>query len=161
MSWVGDALVELRSCVGDALVEKGGGEVCWLGILPGLDVPLEFCSGECGSETCGMAWVRLSQTYPSTTFPDQDVAAGNCRKPIAHTIEVGVARCLPVMDTDGSFPAPEDFLDVTLSLTDDIEALRYAIACCFGSTRHTLGAWTPFGPDGGCVGGTWTVTVTS
>lgn len=157
MTWIGDRLVALEACVGEALVDRGSGDVCWLGVLPGSEVALDFCT-ECDRDRCGMAWVRLTQAYPSTVFPDQDVEFRNCRTRLAYVVEVGVARCLP-LTVDNSPPEAADMLTTTLSVTDDMLALRYAVQCCFGDSVHVLGAWQPFGPDGGCVGGTWTVQV--
>jgi hypothetical protein len=105
-----------------------------------------------------MGFVRLDGMYTSSGFPLPDENP-TCRGPLAYSVEVGALRCLPVADEDGALPDEGALLDSALALTDDALALRQAIDCCFGGTLHAMGEWSAVGPQGGCVGGSWSVIV--
>jgi hypothetical protein len=106
-----------------------------------------------------MVYARLARIFPFTTFPLESDEA-TCATPLAYEIAVGAVRCIPVYE-DGSPLDPGDSLDASLALIQDAMAMRKAIECCFGGDDIDiqLSAWEPQGPDGGCVGGEWTVVV--
>jgi hypothetical protein len=146
----------LTDCVCDLLASKGGGPPCWCGFWPGTDVPWVGCGGECGKRACGMGYVTVNAVYPSSSFPTPDTGL-TCTAPLAATLTVGALRCLPVGDGDG-MPSDSEMLEVGLTVIADMAALREAIRCCLDDD-YVLGAYTSLGPDGGCVGGQWTLTV--
>jgi hypothetical protein len=148
--------LDLAACVCTALVERGAGEPCWCGIAPGSEASWVGCT-DCGSGNCGSAWVRLDSAFPYTTFPDSEPGL-TCTASLGYTIEVGVVRCMPLND-DGSALDTATSLDVALASAADMMALRHAVECCFGDTLHSLVGWSPLGPQGGCVGGFWTLQV--
>lgn len=156
-TWIGNRLVELSACVCEALYERGAGQPCWCGVMPGSEASWVGCT-DCGDDRCGTAWVRLDAVAPYTTFPEPEVGL-TCAASLAYTIEVGVVRCIPIPD-DGSALDSAASLDVALAVAADMQALHYAIKCCFGSgVLHAVESWTPVGPEGGCVGGFWTIQV--
>lgn len=151
-------LALLAECVCAELVATGGGPTCWCGVWPTGQVPLEFCQG-CDSGGCGMAWVSLAQVFPYSTYPvGIGAESAVCASPIAAQVFVGVVRCMPVADERGNLPPPEAFADVNDTVVADMLALRTAISCC-GIEDIRLGQWDPIGPQGGCVGGRWTIFV--
>jgi hypothetical protein len=150
-------LSDLHACVCEAVATDGQGPVCWCGIWPGETVSWDFCGAECSSDACGMAWVRAGIAAPFDTFPVA-VLDPNCDKPLFYEIEVGILRCLPVMDEDGSLPSPEAITEAALGLAIDQMALHRAIRCC-ELTSKVVANWRPVGPQGGCVGGFWTLYV--
>ena len=158
LPWISTKMLELNRCVCDALTNRGAGPVCWCGVAPGASVAWDFCTG-CDNGKCGMGWVRLASTYPSSTFP-QPADDATCKSPLAFSIEVGALRCMAGMGEDGEPPSEGDMLGTSLDLNADMLALHYAVECCFGSDMHALEPYQPVGPQGGCVGGLWVVTVT-
>jgi hypothetical protein len=150
-------MLEAASCLCQQISAAGLPEPCFCGVLAGATVVLDYC-GDCGGGRCGQAWVRLSESYGSTTFPDPAVNP-TCAAPLAAVLEFGIARCAPVGDDQGNPPSLGDQLDTARLVTADMQAIRRAIACCMGHREHVLGSYTPLGPVGGCVGGTWPVTV--
>lgn len=144
-------LLDLVTCVCNELQTTGAGPTCWCGVYPGTMVSYEFC-GECQNGACGMGWVRPSGIFPYATFPVPSLESG-CINPLAWTVEVGAVRCLPT-PSDGALPSPDELLDVTTSQMADAFALYRALRCC--GIEVAAQAWTPVGPDGGCVGGQWT-----
>ena len=154
-TWIGQRLIDLSACLADELTQP----TCWHGVWPGEEVPMDFCAGECDDDRCGMAYVRMSQMFPSTEFPVADAAA-QCTSPLAYEIMVGVTRCAPVAQVDGSLPDPEEFAASALLQAEDQAAMVRAIRCCMSSDMlHVVGLWLPIGPLGGCVGGQMTVMV--
>lgn len=151
-----DFLADLIACVCSNVTEHGQGETCWCGLYPGEAVSWEFC-GECSTGKCGMAWVRPATANPYSTFPLLALDP-NCVKPLAYEIEIGILRCLPVAENDGTLPTPEVYAEATYGLMMDQMALHRAIRCC-EFKDVTLGPWRPVGPQGGCVGGFWTIWV--
>lgn len=117
-----------------------------------------------GDECCaGLAWVRVASFYPSANFPDQDTAVSKCgTSRWAAVLEMGAVRCSPIPDKS-SIPDCDEWTAVTRAILADGAAMRRALRCCFAtattSRQHVPGAWQPLAVEGGCVGGTMTVTV--
>jgi hypothetical protein len=151
-------LSELRDCLSASIALHGGPEPCECAIIPGTHVATEYC-GACSGDRCGMAWVRLNSVFPSTVFPTQDVSATGCTPMLAFEVELGVVRCAPIGDDYGNPPKAEEWEAAAQLQVLDMMAMREAVECCFGAFETMLGAFTPIGPTGGCVGGSWAVAV--
>lgn len=119
-------------------------------------------------ECCaGLAWVRVARVYPSwNNFPDEDndwLPTG----PLAYAVvlEMGTAFCMPWSDSGDSFenmdpPSTQDWSTAFTTLMQHQTLMRRAAACCFAPTqRRAVGGWNPLSVEGGCTGGTLTVTV--
>lgn len=161
--WIADRLIELAACVCRLLAEDGNGAPCWCGVTLGASATWDGC-GECADGGCGMGWVRLVGAVPYSTFPVEEqefLAATKCGTYTAYAIEVGALRCMP-QNEDGQPLDTGTTLDLAVNQTRDMMALRSAILCCTGWDPEwpvLLGAWEPLGPDGGCVGGSWTLSL--
>lgn len=139
-------------CAAIAKIEaEGGPAVCMCTILPGEAVPMDYCgNGDCG----GMAWVRLQSL---TQDESASFTPASCFLPLVATIEVGVLRSV---EFDGqTLPSGEDQLRMALRQLDDMEAVQKALECCTADHKFRVGAYNPVGPQGGCFGGTWTVSM--
>ena len=148
-------LAELLECVCTNLEEHGSGPVCWCGVYPGNAVSFESCD-ECSNGSCGSAYVNPGTTWSYQTFPSPAFDAA-CTLPLAYTIDVGIQRCFPTMEEDGTLPPAGVITETALNVMQDQWALHKAIRCCeFEQGKIVLGSWTPIGPQGGCVGGFWT-----
>lgn len=152
-AWPGvQALIE---CLCTEMVNSGLGPLCLCSPLPGSQIALDY-----GAE--GMAWVRVAGAWPSANFPNPDPGGrGACTSPLAIQLEVGAARCAPSLGDDGELPTLSEQFEVTRLQLADMAAMRRAILCCdlANNGRVALGAYTPAGPQGGVVWGTWTVWV--
>ena len=119
-------------------------------------------------ECCaGLAWVRVADVYPSwDSFPAPDNTWLPCG-PLAYAVvlEMGTAFCMPWSDSEDGFenidpPSTGDWQSAFTTLMTHQNLLRKAAACCFAPTqRRAVGGWTPLSVEGGCTGGTLTVTV--
>src|SRR6478736_189741 len=116
-------LTAMRDCLCCRL-EESGRAVCACFITPGAVAVWDFIGGD-------QAWVRLVNSYPSTSFPAPDSFA-KCGTAMAWTVEVGVARCAPTPDAQGHPPTPETQEYVAEVQNADMELMREAIACCVG-----------------------------
>jgi hypothetical protein len=116
-------------------------------------------SGDCGDDVCGMAWVRLVAVYPSTVIGVPSEEPGNCSKAIGMDVEIGILRCVSVSDDQGNPPDPTDLQANAALQVADAMALRKAAACCAPEKDFILGGYTPVGPAGGLVGGTWAMSL--
>ena len=151
------AMMELLGCLCDELESTLGGPVCWCGLWHGDPVPWDYCDG-CEGGKCGMAYARVVGAFPYDSFPTPAIDQ-YCRKPLGYAIEVGVLRCFPIMDEDGSLPTPGVISDAVLIDYDDIEAMRRALLCCAsGGVEIWLGEYVAVN-EGGCAGGTWTAAI--
>jgi hypothetical protein len=135
--------------------------MCSVTAFPGNAVPVDYVGSD---ESCGsMAWVRHISSYPSVRFPSSDVSLENCHSTLAHIIEMGIIRPTPIPESDGSnVELPDDVahLNTSLDLADDMILMKDSIARAAQSIDFAiLGSYTPLGPEGGAVGGTWQVTV--
>jgi hypothetical protein len=150
-------LQELSAGLDDAgLLES----MCAVTVYPGNAVPVDYVGGdECG----GMAWVRHVSSSPTVRFPNADVSVDNCTYSLAHIIEVGLIRPAPIPESDGStIDLPDDVahFNSAMELADDMMLMKEAVQRAAKSIDFViLGSYVPVGPDGGAVGGTWSVTV--
>lgn len=160
-------LVELAACLCTELGASGGPALCYCGPMVGA-LTLDYCGGDnCGGSGCGgQAWVRFVDAYPASDFPALDSNLRNCKAPFAYTIEVGVARCVPVGRVSGSNGFTPPTLDQNLEAmrlqTADVAAMRRAVQCCFASKDrdYIMGIYDQtIVNGGGCLGGTFNVTV--
>lgn len=122
----------------------------------------------------GLGYVMLGEVYPSSSsFPEQDSVrqANTACAPAAWAIRitVGIIRCIPVADDQGSMPTADDWLLAYYKNVADVIALRRT-ACCMRSwlldqTGLLLGMsmvvenQTQSSPQGGCVERTLTMAL--
>lgn len=136
-----------------AVVTEANGAPCSAALVPGAIVDWGGC-GQCESGACGMVYVRVETMFRSFTFPEPSLELG-CGAPLAMQLRVGVLRCLSI-DSQGGLDDAESTEAALVALTDAL-AVRRALACLSGDV--VLGTYDPLGPQGGCVGGEWQVTV--
>lgn len=158
-------MIDLAACLCLETEAEGGPALCYCGVIAG-ELVLDFCGGDCGAGGCGgQAWVRLTSAFPSGTFPNPDALPTNCFSPIAYTLEVGIARCMPMGESGPNGytpPSLDQQVDALRLQTADIAAMRRAIQCCFGKgdRDYILGQYDQATVNGGgCLGGVFTVTV--
>ena len=160
MNGAGQALAQkidaLMACVCELLEADGAGPVCWCGFYPGAEVSWDYC-GECAGGSCGMAYARIMEAFQSSNFPNPEDSAAKCQSPLAVGLVVGALRCMPMAE-DGSLPDPDAVMETSIGVIADMTAMLEAIACC-DMGEYALGQYTPLGPQGGCVGGEWTLWV--
>lgn len=149
------AITSLTSCLCQTLVDRGLPPVCICTPFPGEDITTEYVT-----EDAGMAWVRLVSAYPSTAFPSP-AADATCAAPLGFEVEIGVAYCAPIGSSDGSPPTFADHFESAELQLAAMSAMRVAMQCCFPGHRMdvVLGQYTPTGPQGGVVGGVWSLFV--
>lgn len=147
-------LTALTSCL-CAEVDKAGLEVCICTPMPGDAIATDYVTPE-----AGMAWTRLASVFPSSALPGQDPRA-RCASPIAFTVEVGTAFCSPLPGPDGEPPDMVANFEATRVQLAGMSAALRAIRCCLGAAtgEAVLGQYLPIGPQGGVVGGYWTVAI--
>jgi hypothetical protein len=134
--------------------------MCAVTVYPGIAVPVDYVGGdECG----GMAWVRHVSSNPTSRFPNADITVDNCAYSLAHTMEVGIVRPSPIPESDGStVDLPDDaaHMDSAFDIADDMMLMKLAIQNAAKTIDFViLGSYSPLGPEGGAVGGTWSLVV--
>lgn len=159
-------MVRLAACVEAELAKSGLPAVCASVPVPGPLAIMERC-GSCGKDTdCGgQAWVRFINEYPSSQFPSPDAEGGSCTGPMAYTLEVGIARCLPTGTSSAingyTPPSNEELVKATRLQMADKAAMRRAIQCCVQQldVSYALGSNSPMQTTGDCGGSVWNVTI--
>lgn len=153
------AMAQMLQCVCAEIEAVREAPLCWCGLWPGANVSWDYC-GDCGSGQCGMAYLRPGALFPFSTFPQPTIDV-TCRSPYAWEWEIGVLRCFPTMDEDGSLPDDADISETQIALMDDQFAILDAVLCCESDfiTQRVVEAWEPAGPGGNCVGGAWSIYV--
>ena len=157
-------LIRLAACLCLEMEASGGPELCYCGPIAG-EVVMDYCGGGCKESGCGgQAWVRFMDAFPSTTFPGPDATLSNCYAPLAFSLEVGVARCVPMGEASGANgylpPTMQQNVDALRLQLADMAAMRRAVQCCFGQddTDYILGTYDQtLVNGGGCLGGTFSV----
>lgn len=149
------AITALTSCLCQTLETRGLPPVCICTPMPGEELATDYVT-----EDAGMAWVRLVSAYPSVSFPNAAVNA-SCASPLAFELEVGVAYCAPMPENDGTPPGMSAQFDAVEVQMAAMDAMTAALLCCFPGNRVdvVLNQYTPMGPQGGVVGGTWSLYV--
>lgn len=154
-----DLLVDLAGCLCAQIETDGSPPTCFCGVVPG-DAAAQQYTGNC-ADKCGMAWVRGASVYPSAAVGVQDTQAGNCGTGVGMDVEVGIMRCVPFGDAAGNLPSAEALLAATQLQMTDAMTMRRALYCCeaIDNMDFILGNYTPIGPLGGLLGGTWAISV--
>jgi len=148
-------MVQVQQCLCETLQARGlmTEDGCFCGVLPGDQAVWDYGNG--------MAWVRLVDVYPSTTFPSANTTPrGSCSAYLAATLEVGLLQCAPGLSATGNLPTQADQFEATRLQLAGMRAMQQAIACC-DLDLVVLGTYSPQGPQGNMVGGTWTINVGS
>jgi hypothetical protein len=149
--------IVLAACVVELRADGTDGNLCATTKYPGEAAPLDYA--ECG----GMLWVRLATTAPTTQFPNAESRPNVCASTLAFNLEVGLMRPSPIPeDTFGDFQLPSDqeHSESTDRQMDDMEAIyRGLVRASRDIEMVSIGSYTPVGPVGGTVGGTWTLVV--
>lgn len=153
-----EVLPALAGCLCEQIEADGNGSVCFCGVVPGSAMIADYGGEDCDEVGCGSGWVRLAAMYPSQTVGIADQSLGNCGIGIGVDIEVGLVRCFGM---DEQPPTEEEVLEATMLQMADAETVRKAIQCCGILRRpdYILGQYTPIGPQGGLLGGSWIVHV--
>lgn len=100
-----------------------------------VGVEIAHDAGPWADQCCeGIAYVALGDTYPSSdAFPEQDVIRQSnavCSPPSwAQRFKVGIIRCAPVGQDDGSPPTCDDWNAAALQTIYDGLTLR-RVQCC-------------------------------
>ena len=151
-------LIRLRDCLCATLDDWGLPEPCFCGVVAGAAVPIDY-TGSCTGKQ-GMAWVRLASVAPMVVYSDTGSPI-QCSMPLTATIEVGVVRLAPTLNSRGEPPTVEQQLVAAELTTNDMSAAHSAIACCFAPNSRDVRVltWNPMGPEGGAVGGAWNIEV--
>lgn len=139
-------LEELQRCLCATLDEHGvmPGK-CLCGIVPGAEASWDFPDG--------IAWVRLIAVAPVAGLD-----RSSCGVPLEAEIEVGVLNCAPTPTARGVLPDEAALRESARLQMAAMDAMRRAITCCYEGDHLSLGIYTPLGPQGGLVGGSWTAT---
>lgn len=132
--------------------------VCRAFINPGPNAPHDVCS--CEGTGDGQLWVGNIDSlagWPPTAAPNM-----NCNMFFTEQIELGIVRCAKsvLVDVD-YFPTEADMFADTEQQQTDKDALKKAILCCWGVDGRDIlpPIWEPIPPQGGCVGGIWTMFI--
>lgn len=121
-------------------------------------------------ECCkGQAYVRIVGVSPTGhggeapfPSPSTDFPVTGCGVPAWNLVlEVGVFRCAPT--GSANLPATCAAWNTAVALQQqDMVAVKAAICCLIATLDPqsvAIGTWEPQGPDGGCLGSTWQITV--
>lgn len=153
-----EMLAELLECLSAQIRAKGlEDRYCSITIQPGNTVVFDFGDEEC----VGMAWVRLVAANPTVSFPAPDNSVNNCVHTLAFTVEVGMIGPAPQIDVSlGEFIVPDDveLFDASMRQVEEMQ-MMYAAIRNANIPEKIVGDYTPTGPEGGVMGGTWAVTV--
>jgi len=129
-------------------------------VAPGSAIAWDDCCD-------GQLWVRVVQMNTTDGVRPQKMGAKPCDPcglEYAVGVEIGVLRCSSTIDDQGQIAGPDVLTAEALqALTDEAE-ISEAAQCCIrslpGMKNLVMVRWDPLGPEGGCVGGVWTIALT-
>lgn len=154
ISDVQEVMASLAACLCaevESRVETGESiGLCVCGIVPGNVMIVDYCFESEDCQNSGMGWVRLAGI---TGVRDELNPA--CATTYTVLIEVGIVRgALPVSEV--GIPTQDEQTLFTLQQLSDMEIMRKAIKCCPLVSSPPM-EYNPMSPEGGCVGGVWTL----
>lgn len=153
------ALITFTGCIGEAVED-----ICSYGLTIGETYvpfdpdPEDGCEDD--EVACSQVWVRVMGV--DTTGVDS--FDGECSAVMSLDLEVGVLRCIEIPE-DGEAPTASGVMVAALQAMTDMKAIYCAAMSCNNEDGTSVwasiesGVWTPQGPLGGQIGGTWTFTV--
>lgn len=135
------------------------GNMCLEQVYPGDSIPVDFGAESCG----GIAYVQLLSSVPTTTFPAPSTTVDNCTHTLAHTMTIGIWRPAEMpREVRGRIvlPSQAQVRKETELQMDDMDAIYQAVLGARSDIdMMVLGTYTPQGPNGGALGGNWSVQV--
>lgn len=149
-------LQEILSLAQDALDECGVPVVAAT-VLTGTTQAKDFCCAT-KSGANGQLYIRIVRITKTQAFPTQSLDPRNCELPNALYAEIGVVRCGPTVDRNGNSPKPEDLTASSLQVIEDMSILHDVLVGHrppWADFNLVIDTWTPWNPQGGCVGGQW------
>ena len=151
-------LDDLAICLQAQMEVDGVPDVCFAGVIPG-DTPYADMAkvGNCGRK-CGMAWVRLDSLYPAEAPGVQKAVPNNCSARIGFDVEIGILRCIKIPERGKPWPADLTHKSSDLQARDAMTMWR-AVECCssIDPQDRLLNIYSPMGPLGDLVGGSWSL----
>jgi hypothetical protein len=147
---IGPKLAELLSCA-EAALDPPVGRVY---LAPGSQVAWDDCCN-------GQLWVRLISLESLIPAKLGATSVDPCGLVWTATVGIGVLRCSASMDERGQLASAATFTSEAVQMLADEAALCQAIYCCdvLPMNKFDVHRWDPLGPEGGCVGGEWTMTM--
>lgn len=142
-----DLLTQISTCIQTELTPTPRRTI----LPPGTEVVWDECCD-------GQSWVRVISQAPGSAVERR---SGNCTPSMWEvTLGIGVIRCAAVPDAMGNPPSAVKLARDTDQMLTDAEAIKQALACCMNSDLSLrFLSWSPKGPQGGCVGGEWTIII--
>jgi hypothetical protein len=154
----------ILSCAQSGLADSSGGSPSKACVVTG-EVAYDACE-------CGQLMVSMARTFPSVTFPEQNIGTGTaqqakCGAPyIVVEYNVVMLRCAPMIgEGTTEIDIPCDKLTASaMEVMEDASIIRAEVFCCLKDLSRTptpeglkisnflVGEQTATGPEGGCVG---------
>lgn len=155
-------MADIITCLCAQIASNGLPGTCFCGIIAG-DQPYDATGvgdGDCDDDTDGQAWIRLINAYPSNDIGVALTTPGNCAGTgFGYDLEVGILRGIRIEENGGALPAEEMLSAVQLQVADML-TMQQALECCaLDNKDFVIGQYLPIGPEGGLVGGTWTISI--
>ena len=151
-----DAIDELFECSLAAIDPP----VCRSFKNPGEGAPHDNCEKNKSTGADGQLWVaHLGST---SGWPSPTGEPTVCSTPFSEHIEIGITRCVLSKLTDQGKPPSEELITADFEQQEaDRLAIRNAMLCCAAIEGKDviIEGWEPIDPQGGCVGGVWTLYV--
>lgn len=146
----------------EVIRERGWKDPCMIALLPGADVPFDYCENDGGCGEGGMAWVRLVTITPLLN-PD-GTSSGTCTTGMDMAFEMGMLMGAPPVREVGDqiiLPSSDENTIASIRQYEQMDAMYEALTCTAlsGGFTPSVTNYTPIGPQGGCVGGIWTATI--
>jgi hypothetical protein len=149
------------ACLCTELDRSPGGIPCFCSVVPGDQVAMDFCDCSDAAKGCGMAWVRLDQSFVGSSifnsiYSRTALNVARCVPLLSHRVQLGVTRCMAGMDSEGNPPSDIDQHEAARIQMGDYAAMIRALNCCFPYDKRReflFERYIPMGPQGNCVGG--------
>lgn len=142
-------LLALKDCIA-ATLEKCSRPVCRVDVLAADADQLDGCDCCDDPGVDGRAWIRVDRMVSSGQ------AMPGCPPPLRAEVHVGISRCATLTE-EGKLASTDALMHDAHKVYSDAQALYSAVVAC--KRKAVATTWTPQGPEGGCIGGYWTVEV--
>lgn len=113
--------------------------------------------GQVAYDRCceGMLWVAVDRLFVYEQFPQESRTAITCTPSLGAEMSVGLLRCAPQMDDDGTPPSSADLEDAAQQALREGAIVLSSVVCCLTTTgvkkrRFSVSGQNPL--NGGCLG---------
>jgi hypothetical protein len=150
-------LIAIAEGVQMAIAQNGLPIVERVSVQPGTEPVMDYVGN---GKDCAEIIVNMMGATIMPVSTAETASFSGCQPELVFQVAVGVFRCAPTpKGNPPKMPTAADQLNATRLHLADMRASKRGICMALEGVQYEVNDFQPYGPEGGVVGGVWTVTV--